>query len=280
MESVGFTPTLKRGILSSKKDRSALVGSQVSSVYPQFGTHYDSLPNTCPLLPIKTKTRGGLAVVRALSGMNPLESFLNAPGRSTRGARCALRLAHGVRSPPVLTPKRRSRFEPPLTLFAETSPAVVERLAPFSPTPARVAGRCASRCGGYRDSPERSVVAPLSSRSTSTPRRASRLEWPRNSVPLSRRSLRGTHCVRSALRSPPRSGADERLTPFASRRSLRKTRHTRLPCTHSLHSWELRSRLALFAATPLTSWRSRCSRHASLAPFRCASRQVWLRLRP
>ncbi len=122
----------------------------------------------------------------------------NAPGRSWSATRCALRLAHSVRSSAVLTSSRltsaRPRSLPPLFVCAVV---------------ACWTGRCAHlttpscrRCSADRPS--------------STPRRA----------------------------SPPWGG-------------------------------DGRSRLAPFA-----SWRSRCSRHASLAPSRCASSQVWLRLRP
>ncbi len=169
---------------------------------------------------------------------------LNAPGRSTRGARCALRLAHGVRSPPVLTPKRRSRFEPPLTLFAETSPAVtrtlrvlvgsrelalvnvVERPAPFSPTPARVSFHRSPGCPGVPSRVGCRVVALVFDRCDD---HASPYSPPRGG------DTRGTPCGRSTPCS--------RLAPFASRDSLR-------------------------------------SSLASLAPSRCASSQVWLRLRP
>jgi hypothetical protein len=78
-----------------------------------------------------------------------------------------------------------------------------------------------------------------------------------NGVPL-------RHAPRSrrSLRSPPRSGSHAR--GFTVRFEALVTLAPRF-----------RSRLSPFA-----SWRSRCSRHASLAPSRCASRQVWLRFSP
>ena len=119
-----------------------------------------------------------------------------------------------------------------------------ERPAPFSPTPARVDCHChrVDRVCALRSEVELSLF--LSTDVTTTPRRA----------------------------SPPQGG-DSRGSRY-TRTALRSRFHRSLRGTHCVRP-SPRSRL-----TPFASWRSRCSRHASLAPSRCASSQVWLRLRP